>query len=256
MKIELLHKTAVITGGGSGIGLAITRAFREAGARVVVLEVRPAEAEEALRKEGMTEGVTIVQCDVSSQQQVDAAIATIDGKIDVLVNNAGIAHIGNAENTSEADFDRLIQVNIKGVYNCLHAVLPRMKASGGGAIVNMASIAGSLGIPDRFAYSMTKGAVLSMTLSVAKDFISHGIRCNSISPARVHTPFIDGYLAKNYPGREAEMFGKLEKTQPIGRMGEPSEIAALALFLASDRAAFITGTDYPIDGGFVKLGGG
>jgi NAD(P)-dependent dehydrogenase (short-subunit alcohol dehydrogenase family) len=130
-----------------------------------------------------------------------------------------------------------------------------MKKNGGGAILNIASIAATLGISERFVYSMTKGAVYTMTLSVAKDFLKDNIRCNSISPARIHTPFIDGYLAKNYPGREPEMFEKLSKTQPIGRMGRPDEVAALALFLCSDQAGFITGTDYPIDGGFIKLSG-
>jgi NAD(P)-dependent dehydrogenase (short-subunit alcohol dehydrogenase family) len=117
----------------------------------------------------------------------------------------------------------------------------------------MASVAGSVGITDRFAYSMSKGAVISMTLSVAKDFIKDGIRCNSISPGRVHTPFVDGFIKANYPGREQEMFEKLSKTQPIGRMATPDEIAYLALYLCSDEASFITGTDYPIDGGFIKL---
>jgi NAD(P)-dependent dehydrogenase (short-subunit alcohol dehydrogenase family) len=110
-----------------------------------------------------------------------------------------------------------------------------------------------VGIPDRFAYSMTKGAVLTMTYSVARDYVSHGIRCNALSPARVHTPFVDGYLAKNYPGREREMFDRLSRTQPIGRMGQPEEVADLALFLCSDAAGFITGSNVPIDGGFVTL---
>jgi 2-keto-3-deoxy-L-fuconate dehydrogenase len=123
----------------------------------------------------------------------------------------------------------------------------------GGVIVNMASVASSVGIPDRFVYSMTKGAVVGMTLSVAKDYLAHNIRCNCISPARVHTPFVDGFLAKNYPGKEQEMFDKLSKTQPIGRMGKPEEVAYLALFLCSDEAAFITGCDYPVDGGFINL---
>jgi 2-keto-3-deoxy-L-fuconate dehydrogenase len=128
----------------------------------------------------------------------------------------------------------------------------RMKQNGG-AILNMASIASSVGIPDRFAYSMTKGAVVGVTLSVAKDFLNHGIRCNCISPARVHTPFVDGFINKNYPGKEAEMFEKLSKTQPIGRMAKPDEIAHLVLYLCSDEASFITGCDYPIDGGFINL---
>lgn len=257
LNTDLTGKTALITGGGSGIGLAIVKTFLNAGARVAVLEWNADGAIEALRAAGADAArYSVMPCNVSMQHEVDKAVAAVDGRIDILVNNAGVSHIGTAENTPEADFDRLIQVNVKGVYNCLHAVLPRMKADGGGVVVNMASIAGSLGLQERFAYSTTKGAVLAMTYSVAKDFISFGIRCNSISPARVHTPFIDGYLARNYPGREQEMFARLEKTQPIGRMGEPEEIAALALFLASDASGFITGTDYPIDGGFIRLGGG
>ena len=176
-------------------------------------------------------------------------------RVQILINNAGISHIGTVESTSEEDFDRVVRVNIKGFYNCMHAVVPHMKSSGGGVILNMASIAGSAGIPDRFAYSMSKGAVVAMTYSVARDYLAHNIRCNCISPARVHTPFVDDYLRKNYPGHEQEMFNKLAKSQPIGRMADPAEVASLALFLCSDEAAFITGTDYPIDGGFFNLRG-
>jgi 2-keto-3-deoxy-L-fuconate dehydrogenase len=135
----------------------------------------------------------------------------------------------------------------------MYAVIGHMKEQGGGVILNVASVAATLGLSDRFAYSMSKGAVVSMTLSVAKDYIKDNIRCNCISPARVHTAFVDGFLAKNYPGQEKEMFDKLSKTQPIGRMGKPDEIGALALYLCSDEAAFVTGSDYPIDGGFVRL---
>jgi 2-keto-3-deoxy-L-fuconate dehydrogenase len=174
--------------------------------------------------------------------------------VNILVNNAGISHIGNLETTSEADFDRVFRVNVKGMYNCLAAVIPNMTTHGG-VILNMASIAASTGLSDRFAYSMSKGAVVSMTYSIARDYLKHNIRCNCISPARVHTPFVDGYLKQNYPGHEAEMFKKLSETQPIGRMAQPREVADLALFLCSDEAAFITGTDYPIDGGFYKLHG-
>jgi 2-keto-3-deoxy-L-fuconate dehydrogenase len=191
-------------------------------------------------------------CNVASQEEVRTAFSGLD-KLDILVNNAGVAHIGTAETTTEADMDRIIAVNIKGVYNCLHVGIPLLRQSGGGAILNMASIVASVGIPDRFAYSMSKGAVAAMTLSVAKDYIALGIRCNCMSPARVHTPFVDGYLSKNYPGNEAEMFEKLSKTQPIGRMGQPAEIAALALYLCSDEAGFVTGCDFPIDGGFINL---
>jgi NAD(P)-dependent dehydrogenase (short-subunit alcohol dehydrogenase family) len=161
--------------------------------------------------------------------------------------------VGKAHTTQESDFERIVNINIKGMYNCLFATIPHFLKSGGGVILNTASIAASVGIPDRFAYSMSKGAVLSMTLSVAKDYLYHNIRCNSISPARVHTPFVDGFIAKNYPDNQAEMFEKLSKTQPIGRMATPDEIAAMALYLCSDEAAFITGNDYLIDGGFVKL---
>jgi 2-keto-3-deoxy-L-fuconate dehydrogenase len=145
--------------------------------------------------------------------------------------------------------------NVKGYFNCINSVIGTMKSAGGGVILNMASVAGSAGLADRFAYSTSKGAVIAMTYSVARDYIGHNIRCNCISPARVHTTFVDGYLKKNYPGREQEMFEKLAKTQPIGRMGEPEEVASLALFLCSDAASFITGVNYPLDGGFMNLHG-
>jgi len=174
---------------------------------------------------------------------------------DILVNNAGIAFVGDLLNTTVEDMDRLYQVNVKGVYNCMYTTIQSMIDNGGGVILNMASTAATVGIADRFAYSMTKGAVLTMTYSVAKDYVDKNIRCNSISPARIHTPLVDGFLTKNYPGKEQEMFENLSKTQPIGRMGKPEEVADLVLFLCSDEASFITGTDYPIDGGFIKLNG-
>jgi NAD(P)-dependent dehydrogenase (short-subunit alcohol dehydrogenase family) len=139
------------------------------------------------------------------------------------------------------------------MYLAMQAAIPAMQARKSGVILNLASIAATAGIPDRFAYSMTKGAVLSMTLSVARDLLADGIRCNCISPARVHTPFVDGFVTKNYPGREAETFAKLAAAQPIGRMGTPAEVAKLALYLCSDAASFLTGCDYPIDGGFFNL---
>ena len=176
-------------------------------------------------------------------------------RVHILVNNAGISHIGTVETTSPEDFDRVVQVNIKGYYHCMQAIVGHMKSSGGGVILNMASIAGSAGLPDRFAYSMSKGAVIAITDSVARDYLAHNVRCNCISPARVHTPFVDSYLAKNYPGQEKEMFEKLAHAQPIGRMAEPREVASLALFLCSDQASFVTGMDYPLDGGFFNLRG-
>lgn len=253
---RLDNKTAIITGGGSGIGKAISTTFAKQGAIVYIIEMDE-KAAAATVDEITTEGGkgSFFKCNIANQQEVKTVIAQITQKhatIDILVNNAGIAHIGQADNTAEEDFDRVVAVNIKGVYNCLHETIPFMKQKGG-SILNMASIAALVGIPDRFVYSAAKGAVGAMTLSVAKDYLSYNIRCNCISPARVHTPFVDGFLAKNYAGKEKEMFEKLSKTQPIGRMAKPVEIAHLALYLCSDEASFITGCDYPIDGGFVKL---
>jgi len=250
---SLKNKSVVITGGGSGIGQAIAILFAQQGAQVHIIEwdVNAASATvEGIKQSGGT--ATYYQCDVSNQQQVIDTFKAI-GEVDILVNNAGIAHIGKADNTPEADFDRVMNVNVKGAYNCLFAAIPLMKAKGAGVILNTASIAASVGITDRFAYSTSKGAIFAMTLSVARDYLHDNIRCNSISPARVHTPFVDGFIAKNYPDNQEEIFDKLSKSQPIGRMGKPEEIAALALYLCSDEAGFITGCDYPIDGGFIKI---
>ena len=250
-------KVAAITGAGSGIGRAIAKRFAQEGAAVRIVDLNEksavAAAEEITKSGGDAKAYA---CDVSDQAGAKAVFDKIasEGRLDILVNNAGVSHIGTVESTTEADFDRIFLVNVKGVYNCLQAAVAHMKARGG-VILNMASIAGTAALADRFAYSMSKGAVVAMTYSVAKDYLAHKIRCNCISPARVHTPFVDGYLKKNYPGREKEMFRALSASQPIGRMGEPHEVAALALFLCSDEAAFITGTDYPIDGGFFNLRG-
>ncbi len=239
-------KTILITGTSSGIGAAMVGAMLEEGAEVHGIDIN----------KGMeAAGFTWHKTDVSDVDQVKRSIDAIARKvrIDALINNAGIAHVGDIEHTSEDDMDRLYAVNIKGVYHCARAVIPHMKSRGGGVIINMASIASSVGLAQRFAYSMTKGAVLTMTYSIAKDYVKDNIRCNCISPARVHTPFVDGFIAQNFPGKEAENFARLSATQPIGRMGLPEEVAALAVFLCSDKAGFITGTDYPIDGGFIRL---
>jgi NAD(P)-dependent dehydrogenase (short-subunit alcohol dehydrogenase family) len=254
-RFSLKGKRAIITGAGSGIGRAIALTFASAGALVNALELNKDTGESLVSEIAEAGGKAVHHdCDVTNQEDVRKAVDAIasEGSIDILINNAGIAHVGNLEGTSESDLDRIYAVNVKGVYNGMYACIPHMK-SRGGVIINMASVASTVGISDRFAYSMSKGAVLTMTLSVAKDYVGHNIRCNSISPGRVHTPFVDGFIAKNYPGNEEEMFQKLSATQPIGRMGKPQEIADLALFLCSDQAAFITGTDYPIDGGFIKL---
>jgi len=256
MNIRLDNRIAVVTGGGSGIGQAIVEVFSLQGATVHILDQDEACSLATVEKvRGIGGKAEFHRCDVSSKVSVDAIFERItqDGGIHILVNNAGVPHIGKLEDTSEQDFEGIFRVNVKGVYNCLRACIEPMKASGGGVILNMASAVATSGVPDRFAYSMSKGAVVSMTYSVARDYLQHKIRCNCISPARVHTPFVDRYLTKNYPGQEAEMFHKLSQSQPIGRMAEPSEVAALALFLCSDEAAFITGTDYPLDGGFLRL---
>lgn len=255
-KFSLQGKTVLLTGGGSGIGQAIATTFASHHAKVHLLDIDSKAAEETVAKIVQAGGKAFTHfCDVSDSKQVIEQVKKIEktDTIDILINNAGIAHVGNVEACEEEDMDRLYQVNIKGVYHCIKSVLPAMKKKGGGIILNLASIASSVGISDRFAYSMTKGAVLTMTYSIAKDYIDHNIRCNCISPARVHTPFVDGFIKKNYPGQEAQMFDNLAKTQPMGRMGQPQEIADLALYLCSEEASFITGSNFPIDGGYITL---
>jgi NAD(P)-dependent dehydrogenase (short-subunit alcohol dehydrogenase family) len=232
-------KVAIVTGGASGIGAAIVDRFRAEGAEALVLD--------------LADGADL-RCDVTDQAAVDAAfdeVIAAHGGVQVLVNSAGIAHVGTVGSTDAADLDRVYAVNVKGVYHCLRSAVRVMRP--GSAILNLASIASVVGIPDRFAYSMSKGAVLTMTYSVATDYLDAGIRCNAISPARVHTPFVDRFLADSYPGREAEVFAQLAATQPIGRMAEPAEVASLATFLCSDEAAFITGSNHLIDGGFTGI---
>lgn len=256
MKQNLTDKTALVTGGGSGIGRSICLRLAAAGAHVLVLDLDKQAAEETVVLIQTENGSASAHpCNIADHDNVQQVINDIlqDRQIDILINNAGIAHVGNVENTSEADLDRLYQVNVKGVYNAMAAIIPSMKARKSGVIINMASVASSVGIADRFAYSMSKGAVLTMTYSVAKDYVNDGIRCNCIAPGRVHTPFVDNFLDKNYPDNRDEMFDKLSKSQPIGRMGQADEIAGLVAYLCSDEASFITGSNFPIDGGFVTL---
>jgi 2-keto-3-deoxy-L-fuconate dehydrogenase len=258
VKFSLKNKTVLVTGGGSGIGKAISKTFAKQGAKVHVIDFNEKSVKETVSEINFLTPIAEAHyCDVSIQKEVNLVIKKITKKnnIDILINNAGIAHVGNIESVEEDDLDLLYNINVKGVYNCIKATIPSMKKSKGGVILNLGSIASSVGIYDRFAYSMSKGAVLSMTYSIAKDYLTSNIRCNCISPGRVHTPFVDGFIKKNYPEKEKDMFKKLSESQPIGRMGKPQEIADLALFLCSDEASFITGSDYAIDGGFIKLNG-
>ena len=252
-------KAAIVTGAGSGIGRAIARRFAANGASVYLVDIRKDRAEETTKQIAVAGGVdpVVVPCDVTDGSAIRREFAQIasNRRIDILVNSAGVSNIGRLETTSEEDFERVFRVNVKGVFLCMQAVIEPMRKSGGGVILNLASIAATAGLSDRFAYSMSKGAVLSMTLSVAKDYLADRIRCNAISPARIHTPFVDAYLKEHYAGREEEMFEKLSQSQPLGRMGLPEEVASLALFLCSDAATFFTGADIPLDGGFFNLRG-
>jgi len=254
---SLSNKTAVVTGASKGIGKSIAQLFAAQGADVHILDMDEEAGEEVAREINDNGGeVLFYKTNVANQAEVKQVFERIfeyKNRLDILVNNAGVAHVGKLEDTTEEDLDRVYSINVKGVYNCTLAGVEKMKQTGGGVILNMASVVALIGISDRFAYSMSKGAVLTMTYSIAKDYLNEKIRCNAISPARVHTPFVDGFIKANYPGKEVEMFEKLSKTQPIGRMAKPEEIANLALYLCSDEAAFITGVNYPIDGGFTTL---
>ena len=250
---NLTNKSAVITGAASGIGKAVALLLARQGANVHLVDLNEdalKEVSSEIEKEGGKASTYV--CDVSLQRKVTEMFSSIV-ELHILVNSAGVSHIGKADTTSEEDFERVYRVNVKGIYNCLHAAIPLLKQQPSSCILNLASIANHVGLTDRFAYSMSKGAVSAMTLSVARDYLEFGIRCNSISPARVHTAFVDGFISKNYPGKEKEMFEKLSQSQPIGRMGKPEEIAYLILYLCSEEASFITGCDYPIDGGFITL---
>jgi NAD(P)-dependent dehydrogenase (short-subunit alcohol dehydrogenase family) len=253
MIFSLKNKVVIITGGSSGIGRAISILFAQQGAEVHIFDLQSPLSDETISEvKQFNISSNFHPVDITNETLVLDEINSLE-KIDILINNAGIAQIGNVENTSSEDFQKIFDVNVKGAFNCIKAVIPNMVSHQSGVILNMASVASSVGIPDRFGYSMTKGAIKSMTQSIAKDYISKGIRCNCISPARVHTPFVDGFIAKNYPNNQDEMFQKLSASQPIGRMAKPIEIAYLALYLCSDEASFATGCDYPLDGGFLHL---
>jgi len=242
---RLAGKTAVVTAAASGIGRASAEAFARAGARVIAADI-DAKALQTLA------GCEAHVLDVRDAGAIEA-FAKSAGKVDVLFNCAGTVPKGTVLDLDPATWNAAFDLNVNSMFHMIRAFLPAMLTARAGSIINMSSVAGSItGVPDRCAYGATKAAVIGLTKSVAADFVAQGIRCNAISPARVHTPFVDGFLAKNYPGNEKEMFDKLSRTQPIGRMGQPAEIAELALFLCSDAASFITGSNYVIDGGLIK----
>jgi len=249
-------KVAFVTGAASGIGAAVARMLAARGAHVLVGD-RDTEAGEQVAGEirAAAGAATFAAIDVSDPASVEAAFAVSDGvgKLGILVCCAGIGFVGGILGTTPADFERVMSVNAKGVFLCCQQAVTRLKATGGGAIVNIASIASKVSLSERFAYSASKGAVLMMTRSIAQDHVADGIRCNCVCPARVHTGLVDAYLAKNYAGQEAEKLAELSAAQPMGRMGTPEEIAGLVLYLCSDEAGFVTGVAYDIDGGVMGM---
>jgi 2-keto-3-deoxy-L-fuconate dehydrogenase len=253
---RLDKKIAVVTGAGSGIGEQTARLFAQQGAHVVLADVR-VDAAERVASDIRAEGgrAQAQQLDVANEAQVSATMAQVvatEGRLDILVNNAGISHVGNILETSLDDWERVMRVNARGVFLCAREGVRQMLAQspGGGVIINMSSVAATIGIERRLPYCASKGAVLALTRSIAIDFVTQGIRCNAICPGTVQTPFVDGYLARNFAGREDEVRQQLHARQPIGRMGRPDEIASAALYLASDEAAFVTGSALVIDGGW------
>ena len=255
-------RVALVTGAGSGIGEAIARLFARQGAHVVLadiaLEAAERVASEIAAASTATDGgsAEAVELDVADEAQVQAAVAEIvlrHGRFDIAVNNAGISHVGNILETSVDDWERIMRVNARGVFLCAREEVRVMldQQPQGGVIVNMASVAGLINVDRRFPYGASKGAVIAMTRSIAIDFADKGIRCNAICPGTVQTPFVEGYLARNFAGQEDVVRQTLHARQPIGRMGKPEEIAHAALYLASDEASFVTGSAFVIDGGWM-----
>ena len=249
-------KRALITGAGSGIGEAIATLFSAQGAHVIVVDV---QADAAKRVAGDITGrggnATPMALDVTDEDQVRTSfeqLADQQGRLDLLVNNAGVSHVGTILETSLEDWERVLRVNAGGVFLCAREAVRLMvqQQPRGGVIINMSSVAAMIGVERRVPYSASKGAVLALTRSIAMDFVDQGIRCNAICPGTVQTPFVEGYLKRSFPGQEDAVRQTLHARQPIGRMGRPEEIAAAALYLASDEAAFITGSALVIDGGW------
>lgn len=255
---SLAGKTAVITGGATGIGYEMSLLFAQRGAQVFIADYNEVGAQAAAEKINALCGpgsAVAVACNVASASSVKAAFDRVaaestNGRLDILCNNAGIGHVGNITTTNEDDLNRVMAVNVNGVFLCAKEAVRLMTADDqGGVILNTGSCASICPIKDRVAYAASKGAVLTMTWSLATDHVHQGIRVNCICPGRIHTPFVDGFIKKNFPGKEEENFVRLSEYMPQGRMGTPGEVAALALYLVSDEARFVTGAVYPIDGG-------
>ena len=252
---DLGGKTALVTGAGSGIGSEIAMLFARQGATVAIADINEPGRSSVAGEITSSGGSAIdMPLDVTSAAEAEATVARIvaeSGRLDILVNNAGIGMVGNLTETGFDDFARLVDVNIYGVYHCSQAAVNQMLAQHptGGVIINIASVAGQVAVTRRFAYCATKGAVISMTQSTAMDYIEQGIRCNCICPGTIESPFVEAYLQKYHQGEIEETRKQLHARQPMGRMGRPDEIGPLALYLASDEAAFVTGAQFTIDGG-------
>ena len=251
-RFRLDGKAALVTGGASGIGAAIARAFVEQGARVVIADLDEARGTALASELGASARFQHLNVtDAESCRAATIACRDTFGKLDVLVNCAGIGLVGNVQETQQADWDKLLAVNVTGVFLCSQAGVNVMleQQPAGGVVINIASVAAHVGLERRFAYSATKGAVLAMTKQLAMDYVQRGIRCNAISPGTVLSPFVEGYVERFHKDTRDETLAQLHARQPIGRMGKPEEIADLAVYIASDAARFMTGSDILIDGG-------
>ena len=236
--------TALVTGGASGIGEAICRLFTDAGAAVWIADI---DRERAEKLAADLPGSHALLCDVTSEESVQQMLSHLQ-KLDILVNNAGIGLVGGVEDTSLSDFQRIFRVNVEGTFLVTRAAMPLLLTSHG-AIVNLGSVAGLIGVRKRFAYCGTKGAIVAFTRQLAVDYPQQ-IRVNCICPGTVDTPFVEGYLEKYHKHEKEQVRLELNQRQPIGRLGRPEEIAALALYLASPEAGFVNGSVFPIDGGW------
>jgi NAD(P)-dependent dehydrogenase (short-subunit alcohol dehydrogenase family) len=244
MPFRLDGKHALVTGGASGIGEAVCRVFSQAGASVIVADINKAQAE-ALAIQ-LPNGSSI-ECDITNEVSVKTAFGSID-KLDILVNNAGIGLVGDVQDTELSDFQRLFRVNVEGTFLVTKYAVPLLSASQG-AIVNIGSVAGLVGVKKRFAYCATKGAVVAMTRQLAVDYPTQ-FRVNCVCPGTVDTPFVEAYLEKYHKHEKEQVRTQLNQRQPVGRLGKPMEIANLALYLASEEAAFVNGSVVTIDGGW------